>query len=181
MGGRRLSPRRSMAPRGANLPDVTRRAAPTLGISADLSRAAFARSRSRARAMDRPSQGRWAGPGMTGLLGTGPRAMPLRAAPGGSSGPQRVPPKTKRNAQPVLQTRPAGPAKWSLRLGRTCTQPALAQRLPESDPGLTIRALGMPSRTDTSGQPRLMQIGPDLPVRRRSRAKPRPRQCLPSS
>jgi hypothetical protein len=122
MGGRRLSPRRSMAPRGANLPDVTRRAAPTLGISADLSRAAFARSRSRARAMDRPSQGRWAGPGMTGLLGTGPRAMPLRAAPGGSSGPQRVPPKTKRNAQPVLQTRPAGPAKWSLRLGRTCTQ-----------------------------------------------------------
>jgi hypothetical protein len=38
-------------------------------------------------------------PGMTGLLGTGPRAMPLRAAPGRSSGPQRVPaqPSATRN------------------------------------------------------------------------------------
>jgi hypothetical protein len=181
MGGRRLSPRRSMAPRGANLPDVTRRAAPTLGISADLSRAAFARSRSRARAMDRPSQGRWAGPGMTGLLGTGPRAMPLRAAPGGSSGPQRVPPELSatrnRCYRRTLRGLPSGRSGWAA----PAPKPALAQRLPESGPGLTIRALGMPSRTDTSGQPRLMQIGPDLPVRRRSRAKPRPRQCLPSS
>jgi hypothetical protein len=39
-----------------DLPVVTRGAAPTLVISADLSRTAFARSRSRARAMDRPSQ-----------------------------------------------------------------------------------------------------------------------------
>src|SRR5829696_9457677 len=45
---------------------------------------------------------------MTGLLGTGPRAMPLRAAPGGSSGPRRVQ-RTKRNAQPVLQTPVACP------------------------------------------------------------------------
>src|SRR5215213_1010174 len=30
------------------------------------------------------------------------------------------------------------PARWSPRLGRTCTQPALAQRLPESGPGLAI-------------------------------------------
>jgi hypothetical protein len=36
----------------------------------------------------------WAGPGMTGLLGTGPRAMPLRAAPGQGSGPRRVQPET---------------------------------------------------------------------------------------
>ena len=90
--------------------------------------------------MDRPSQGRWAGPGMMGLLGTGPRAMPLRAAPGEKLGVAAYAAEIKRNAQPVLQTRPAGgPAKWSLRLGRPAPNPALAQRLPESGPGLTIR------------------------------------------
>jgi hypothetical protein len=35
----------------------------------------------------------WVGPGMTGLLGIRPRPMSLRAAPGGSSGPRRVPPE----------------------------------------------------------------------------------------
>jgi len=39
------------------------------------------------------------------------------------------------------------PARWSPRLGRTCTQASPAQRPPESGPGLTIRALGVPSRT----------------------------------
>ena len=58
-----------------------------------------------------------------------------------------MPPKTKRNAQPVLQTRPAG----RLPSGRPgwaapAPKPALAQRPPESGPGLTIRALGVPSR-----------------------------------
>jgi hypothetical protein len=40
-----------------------------------------------------PSLGVVARPGMTGLLGTGPRAMPLRAAPGGSSGSRRLQPE----------------------------------------------------------------------------------------
>jgi hypothetical protein len=57
-----------------------------------------------------PPKGIWAGPGITGLLGTGPRAMPLRAAPGEKLGAAACA-RTKRNAQPVLQTpfaRPAG-------------------------------------------------------------------------
>jgi hypothetical protein len=41
---------------------------------------------------------------MTGLLGTGPRAMPLRAAPGEKLGAAACAARTKHNAQPVLQT-----------------------------------------------------------------------------
>jgi hypothetical protein len=49
--------------------------------------------------------------------------MPLRAAPGEKLGAAACAAGTKRKAQLVLQTRPCGaPAKWSLRLGRTCTQ-----------------------------------------------------------
>src|SRR5215213_11763729 len=85
---------------------------------------------------------------MTGLMGTGPRAMPLRAAPGEKLGAAACAAETKRNAQPVLQTRPAG----RLPSGRPgwaapAPKPALGQRIPESGPGLTIRALGVPLRT----------------------------------
>jgi hypothetical protein len=79
---------------------VVASAASEVITSTYLSGAAFAHSRSRARATDRPlPTWGWARPGMTGLLGTGPRAMPLRAAPGRSSGPQRVPtqPSTTRS------------------------------------------------------------------------------------
>jgi hypothetical protein len=41
---------------------------------------------------------------MTGLLGTGPRAMPLRAAPGEKLGAAACAGATKHNAQPMLQT-----------------------------------------------------------------------------
>ena len=44
--------------------------------------------------------GEMGGPGRTGLLGTGPRAMPLRAAPGEKLGAAACAAGTKRNAQP---------------------------------------------------------------------------------
>jgi hypothetical protein len=75
------------------LPVVTRGPAPTLVISADLSGAAFARSRSRARAIDRPPNLGVGEAGDDGPAGDRPRAMPLRAAPGESSGLRRVQPE----------------------------------------------------------------------------------------
>jgi hypothetical protein len=75
------------------LPVVTRGPAPTLVISADLSGAAFARSRSRARAIDRPPNLGVGEAGDDGPAGGRPRAMPLRAAPGESSGLRRVQPE----------------------------------------------------------------------------------------
>jgi hypothetical protein len=50
---------------------------------------AFARSRPRARAVHRPFR-RGGGRGRDGPAGDGPRAMPLRVAPGAGSGPRRL-------------------------------------------------------------------------------------------
>src|ERR671912_1488500 len=49
-----------------------------------------------------PPKGDMGGPGITGLLGTGLRAMPLRAAPGEKLGAAACAARTKRNAQPAL-------------------------------------------------------------------------------
>jgi hypothetical protein len=88
---RRLSPRRSMAPCGADLPDVIRGAAINAAYFCGPVRGGVCplqvQGMSRGPALPK---GIWARPGITGLLGTGPRAMPLRAAPGESSGPRRV-------------------------------------------------------------------------------------------
>ena len=60
---------------------------------------------------------------MTGLLGTGPRAMPLRAAPGEKLGAAACAAENQAQRATGATDAPCGaPARWSPRLGRTCTQ-----------------------------------------------------------
>ena len=90
-----------------------------------LSDAAFARSGFRARAVDRPPRGDMGGPGRTGLLGTGPRAMPLRAAPGEKLGAAACAAGTKRNrcCRCPLHALPG-----ACQLGNARTRPSLAAK-----------------------------------------------------
>jgi hypothetical protein len=84
---------------------------------------------------------------MTGLLGTGPRAMPLRAAPGEKLGAAACAAENQAQRATGATDAPCGaPAKWSPRLGHTCTQasPSAATTREWSWPN---RALGVPSRT----------------------------------
>ena len=85
--------------------------------------------------------------GDDGSAGDRPPSDAAPRGPGWKLGAAACAAETKRTAQPVLQTRPAG----RLPGGRPgwaapAPKPALAQRPPESGPGLTIRALGVPSR-----------------------------------
>jgi hypothetical protein len=110
------------------------------------------------------AQGMSRGPALPGEMGEAgddgsdgdrPPSDAAPRGPGWKLGAAACAAETKRNAQPVLQTRPAG----RLPSGRPdwaapAPKPALAQRPPESGPGLTIRALSVPSRTDTSGHER---------------------------
>jgi len=75
--------------------------------------------------MDRPSQGRWAGPGVTGLLGTGPRAMPLRAAPGEKLGAAACAAGTKRNR---CCRHPLHALRGACQLGNARARPSLAAK-----------------------------------------------------
>ena len=69
--------------------------------------------------------GEMGGPGITGLLGTGPRAMPLRAAPGEKLGAAACAAGTKRNRC----CRHPLPALWgACQLGSARTRPSLAAK-----------------------------------------------------
>jgi hypothetical protein len=72
---------------------VTRGAASEVVISMYLSGAAFAHSGFRARAVDRPSQGRWVGRGGRVCWGQAPEQCRSARPRVKSSGPQRVPPE----------------------------------------------------------------------------------------
>src|SRR5215213_8306972 len=78
----------------------------------------------------------WAGPGITGLLGTGPERCRSARPRVKSSGPQRVQ-RTQRNAEPVLQTPVARPTG---RLPSLQTH-SPARTFAAEGPGTTGRAL----------------------------------------
>jgi hypothetical protein len=103
---------------------VTRGAASEVVTSTYLSDAAFAHSGFRARAVDRPSQGRWVGPGMTGLLGTGPERCRSARPRVKSSGPRRVPPEPSATGAADTHCPPMG----ACQLGNARTCPSLAAK-----------------------------------------------------
>jgi hypothetical protein len=82
------------------------------------------------------------GPEITGLLGTGPRAMPLRAAPGEKLGAAACAGATKHNAQPMLQTPIACPT-GACQLGNARTRTNLRSRRPWHPSGALRASLGL--------------------------------------
>jgi hypothetical protein len=107
-------------PSRGDLPVVTREAARVV-TSTYLCGAAFARSRTRARAMDRPPNLGVGGTGMTGLLGNRLQSNAAPRGPGSRLGAAACTAGNKRNAPPILQ------------VTRTLREP---RRYPAGDPSL---------------------------------------------
>jgi hypothetical protein len=121
---RRLSPYRSMAPRGVTTRCDQRSCQQGGYFYVPVGRGVCPfRVQGTSRGPALP--GEMGGPGITGLLGTGPRAMPLRAAPGEKLGAAACAAGTKRNRC----CRHPLPALWgACQLGSARTRPSLAAK-----------------------------------------------------